>query len=362
MANSPAAASAPPPGGGLARLRAEVLDQGLCVACGACLGLCPHLVFHDGRVAAPDACGLDSGRCLDLCPQAIVPGPEARRQDLAQTSDAPWWPELGPVRQACWARTTAADLAGQAQYGGVVSTLAALALETGLVGEMVLTQAGLEGAPEGVRVTDRAGVLAAAGSIYAAGAGLMQLNQALGDDAAHPVGVVGLPCQVWAARALRGHPNYPAADRLQLVIGLFCTLNLDLRRLRAVLNQAGVDQPILRADFPPPPAGVLELTLPDGARQIPLDHIRPAVLAGCSLCPDLTAEAADISVGAAEGQPGWNTVLVRSVGGERLWSEALARGLVETRPLPEETRGHLRGAAEAKRQRGLAAGKERRHE
>jgi len=359
--SSPAVSPAAPPPGGLARLKAEVIDPGLCVACGACLGWCPHLVFHDGRVAAPDACDLDSGRCLGLCPQAVVPGPEARRQDLAQASDAPWWSELGPVRQACWARATAADLAGQAQYGGVVSTLAALALEAGLVGEMVLTQAGLEGAPEGARVTDRAGVLAAAGSIYAAGAGLMQLNQALAEAAAHPVGVVGLPCQAWAARSLRAHPDHPA-DRLQLVIGLFCTLNLDLRRLRAVLDQAGVSEPILRADFPPPPAGVLELTLPDGNRRIPLDDIRPAVLAGCAICPDLTAEAADLAVGAAEGQPGWNTVLVRSAVGERLWAEALARGLVETRPLPEETRGHLCGAAEAKRQRGLLAGKERRHE
>ncbi len=361
MASSPAVAPAPPPGGGLARLRAEVLDPGLCVACGACLGICPHLIFHDGRVAAPDACGLDSGRCLDLCPQAIAPGPEARRQELAQASDAPWWPELGPVRQAVWARATAADLVGQVQYGGVVSTLAALALELGLVGEMVLTQAGLDGAPEGARVTDRAGVLAAGGSIYAAGAGLMQVNQALASDESHPLGLVGLPCQAWGARALRAHPNYPAARRLQLVIGLFCTLNLDLRRLRAVLDQAGVDQPILRADFPPPPAGVLELTLPGGLRQIPLDDIRPTVLAGCALCPDLSAEAADLSVGAAEGQAGWNTVLVRSAVGEKLWAEALARGLVEIQPLPEETRGHLLGAAQAKRQRGLMAGKERRH-
>ena len=35
----------------LDRLRQEVLAPGLCVACGACLGLCPHLLFFDGHSA-----------------------------------------------------------------------------------------------------------------------------------------------------------------------------------------------------------------------------------------------------------------------------------------------------------------------
>lgn len=353
--NRPAA-----PPSGLDRLRREVLDQGLCVACGACLGLCPHLVLFDGQVAAPDVCGLASGRCYDLCPQALEPGPEVRRQALRQAGGAPWSEALGPVQAAHWARAAAPELRQRAQYGGVVSTLAALALEMGLVREMIVTQAGENGAPEGARVGDREGALASAGSIYAAGGALMQLNQALAEEAGHALGLVGLPCQAAAAFNLRRHPDHAGRQRLALVIGLFCTLNLSARGLKKVLDQAGIAEPPLRADFPPPPAGVLSVTTRRGIQDIPLDQVRPAVLAGCACCPDLTAEAADIAVGAAEGEPGWNTVLVRNAAGARLWAEAVARGLVQTKPVPEATWSHLGGAAEAKRNRGLKAGKERR--
>ena len=358
----PSPASAPQPtAGSLDRLLVQVVQPGLCVSCGACVGLCPHIIFHDGQMAAPDACGLEGGRCHDVCPQAPEPGPDAKRgqllEALGRKLDAP----LGPVSGAWWARATARDLAGRAQYGGVVSTLATLALEEGLVDEMVLTQAGSRGAPEGVRARDRQEVLAAAGSVYAGAGSLSALNQALAEPAGHALGLVGLPCQCLAARSMAAHPAYPQAGRLQLVIGLFCTLNLSARKLRDVLAQAGVNEPVIRADFPPPPAGVMEVTTRLGTTALPLEQVYTAVFPGCALCPDLSAEMADVSVGAAEGQPGWNTLLARSEQGGRLVDLALSRGLLEIMEVPAESWEHLSTAAANKRRRAQAAQKERSH-
>jgi coenzyme F420 hydrogenase subunit beta len=354
MAQAQAADTAP--AACLDRLRREVIDPGLCVACGACLGLCPHLLFYDGQVAAPDPCGRVEGRCVDLCPQFPHPDPEARRREVLAgrglAADAP----LGAVRQAWWARATAADLAGRAQYGGVVSALASLALEQGLINEAVLTQTGQRGAPEGVRVRDRQGVLGCAGSIYAAAGSLMALNQALAETAGHPLGVVALPCQSLGALSMATHPLYPAAaQRLKLIIGLFCTMNLSARGLRGVLAEAGVEGAVTRSDFPPPPAGVLVVSTRRGASEIPLERVRPITLPGCALCPDLTAEAADIAVGAAEGNPGFNTVIARSQTGLELMELALAKGLIEVRPVPEESWAHLSTAAANKRGRAQTA-------
>ncbi|MFH1033587.1 MAG: Coenzyme F420 hydrogenase/dehydrogenase, beta subunit C-terminal domain [Pseudomonadota bacterium] len=354
-ADQPAAAS-------LERLKSQVLDPGWCVACGACVGLCPYLILHDGQVAAPDACGLEAGRCLDICPQAPEPDPDQKRAQLLAGLGRPRVEPLGPVASAWWGRATAPDLAGRVQYGGVVSTLMALALQEGIIGEAVLTQAGLRGGPEGVRVRERAEVLAAAGSIYAAGGSLAALNQALAEPAepAQPaLGLVGLPCQAYAAASMAAHPRYPQAGRIKLIVGLFCTLNLAARGLRGVLEAADVQGPVTRADFPPPPAGVLEVTTRRGTTAIPLDRIRPVVLKGCSLCPDLTAELADLSVGAAEGRPGWNTILVRSDQGAELLEMARARGLLEMEPMPSESYEHLCTAAANKRSRARAAWKER---
>lgn len=357
MTLSPAAGQ--PASASLERLKAQVLEAGLCVACGACVGLCPYLIFHDGQVAAPDACGLEAGRCIDVCPQAPAPDPDQKRASLLQALGRPQALPLGPAREVWWARALTPDLAGRVQYGGVVSTLVALALQEGLIGEAVLTRAGQNGAPEGVRARTRQEVLAAAGSIYAAGGALSVLNQALAEAADHPLGLVGLPCQALAASSLAAHPRYAQAKRLGLVIGLFCTLNLSARGLRGVLQAAGVEGPVTRSDFPPPPAGVLEVSAAQGTTSIPLDQVRPVVLPGCALCPDLSAELADISVGAAEGRPGWNTILARSDQGQKLLDLARAQGLLELTEMPGESREHLSIAAANKRARAKAAWKER---
>ena len=327
---TPQPAASPASVASLDRLKEQVIDAGLCVACGACVKLCPHMIFRDGMVAAPDACGLEGGRCYDLCPQSANPGQPAKRNNLFKKRGQDASDPLGPVLAAYAARAIEGAVRDAAQYGGVVSTLLYLALDQGLIGEAVVTEAGLRGAPQGVRVKNAAGVLAAAKSIYAAGGSLSALNQALAEDAPHKLGVVGLPCQSLAAASMAVHEKYPqAAKRIGLVIGLFCTMNMNARGLRQVLKQAGISGSVQRGDFPPPPAGVFQVWTDEGMSEIPLDDVYQAKLPGCALCPDLTAELADVSVGAVEGRPGWNTVLVRTAAGKQLMDLALAKGLLE---------------------------------
>lgn len=358
MSTAPANAAKEP--ASLERLCREVLDPGLCVACGACVGLCPHIIFQDGRVAAPDACGLAGGRCHDLCPQAVAPDTFQRRRALLAARGETNSEGIGPVRQIWEGRATAADLAGRVQYGGVVSELMSLALETGMVGEAVLTAADGRGSPRGVRVADREGVVGCGGSVYAAGASLAVVNQALAEPHSdHPLGLVGLPCQALAAAAMAAHPNYPAAGRLGLVIGLFCTMNLSARGLRRLLAEAGIGGPVTRGDFPPPPAGIFQVWTEDGYREIPLEEVYRTRLSGCALCPDLTAELADVSVGSREGKDGLNTIIVRSERGEELVAEAIRRGSLELGPIDDEALSHLKTAAANKAERARAAVKER---
>ncbi|MGD9124948.1 MAG: Coenzyme F420 hydrogenase/dehydrogenase, beta subunit C-terminal domain [Desulfarculaceae bacterium] len=346
----------------LDRLKNEVIDAGLCVACGACLGLCPHIIFHDGQVAAPDACGLDAGRCYDLCPQAKEPAPSDRRWELHRASGSEYQPPLGPVLQAWQGRGTDPGLETNVQYGGVVTTLVKMALEIGLFSEAVLTRSNDRGVPEGVKISQGEEVLSAAGTIYAAGGSLSLVNQALAESGRSSLGLVGLPCQVMGAAGMINHPSYPAAaERISMVIGLFCTWNLPVRGLRALLKEQGISGPIIKMDIPPPPAQVFKLTTAAGDFEIPLDEVRSRTLPGCALCPDMTAELADISVGAMEGRPGWNTILARNQVGLDLLLAAQERGLVILEPVQEASMDHLQEAARAKRQRAEQAWKERDH-
>ena len=59
----------------------------------------------------------------------------------------------------------------------------------------------------------------------------------------------------------------------------------------------------------------------------------------------MTAEFADVSVGAAEGIEGWNTLIVRSERGQELVEAARKAGVIETDALPDESLNHLKGAS-----------------
>ncbi len=80
---------------------------------------------------------------------------------------------------------------------------------------------------------------------------------------------------------------------------------------------------------------------------------------GCSVCPDMTAEWADISVGAFEGKSDWNTLIVRTEKGEKLVDQALEKGYLVLDDFPSTSLDHLTLGAEKKKKRAAEnAGKE----
>ena len=108
-------------------------------------------------------------------------------------------------------------------------------------------------------------------------------------------------------------------------------------------------------DVPPPPAGVLRVETGAEVLDIPLDELRHLIPPACAICPDMTSEWADLSVGMYEGRPGWNTLVVRGEAGRELAGQAVEKGWLVLEEFPEANKAHLTGAAEAKRQRGLSA-------
>lgn len=149
-------------------------------------------------------------------------------------------------------------------------------------------------------------------------------------------------------------------SRIGLKMGLFCTWALDYRKVNHYLMRIGTGTPIQKYDIPPPPAQVFLVLTERGWKEFPLEEIRPFIQEGCSLCQDMTAEWADISVGTVEGMEGWNTVVVRSDTGSELLGEAIEEGVLEIDELPEENLEHLREASHNKRKRGHLAKEEMR--
>ena len=57
---------------GSSELLEDVHTKDLCVDCGACVGLCPYFVSHNGKIARLFACTLSQGRCHAHCPKTQV--------------------------------------------------------------------------------------------------------------------------------------------------------------------------------------------------------------------------------------------------------------------------------------------------
>jgi coenzyme F420 hydrogenase subunit beta len=230
----------------------------------------------------------------------------------------------------------------------------AYALREGVIDSAVLTSSDEHMMPGGTVARDEAGVLACAGSNFVASPTLATFNQEVTTDAQR-IGVVATPCQALALAKMRASPleNRNNIHKLKLVVGLFCTWALRYDGFIEFLEDRLLGNQITRVDIPPPPKQVLRVCAGSHCAAIPLDEVRPFIRRSCNVCIDLTAEFADVSVGAAEGTEGWNTLIVRSEAGRQLVDAALAAGVIQTGPLSGESLDHLKTAALLKKQRAL---------
>jgi len=55
-------------------LQKEVLNKGLCSACGACVNLYPYIDMVAGRAVMIEPCSLSEGKCYEFCPRTRARG------------------------------------------------------------------------------------------------------------------------------------------------------------------------------------------------------------------------------------------------------------------------------------------------
>lgn len=335
---------------GPAELSNDVLEPGLCTGCGACVNLCPYFGTRRGKTAMLFACDLSRGRCHAFCPKTEV---DLDRLSMARDGTFYRSSPAGEYRQILMARAGKAVPQGDFQDGGSVSALVMYALESSILDAAVLT--GREGmVPVPGLATRPQEVRGFALSKYTAAPTLAALNQGYNRGFSR-MGVVATPCQATAVAQMKANPmeSRDFVDPVALTIGLFCTWALDSRSFADFVEKRIPGARIKKIHIPPPPAGVMAVETDDGSLEIPLEELRACVPEGCGLCPDMTAEWADISVGAMEGFDNWNTLIVRTEKAERLVRHAHTAGYLELDEFPAQSREHLLAAAGQKKRRAF---------
>jgi coenzyme F420 hydrogenase subunit beta len=246
------------------------------------------------------------------------------------------------------------SILSKGQYGGITSTLVALALKKKMIDGAVLTKREKELLSTGTLARNKRQVLACAGSNYVASPTLEAFNKNA-QDSYKKMAAVGIPCQVLALGKMRINPleNKNNVEKLGLIIGLFCTWALSYKEFFNFLKKDIPVEKIGKMDIPPPPANVFQVELPQGVKSISLDHLRKYVRPTCMVCLDMTAEFSDLSIGAVEGISGWNTIIVRRPKGQELMEEARRARAIEVADMPRANLKHLKEAALLKKKRAL---------
>jgi len=333
-------------------LDVKVIKTGLCTLCGACVRSCPYIASYEGRVLLKDFCDLSQGRCEAACPRISL--------DLDHLSRVAFGTpyaedDLGTVRRVVMARTTDSKIRARAQDAGTVTALMKFAMEEGFIDSAILTSFEDKSWPRGIVASNGEQILKCSGSSYLAAPTIESFNQVIQTANHQSIGFIGTPCQVMALVKMRTAPAEISQDmdKLKLIVGLFCTWALVYPDFRRFLEKR-ISDPVVRYEVPPHPANVLSAYTEKERFSFSIEEVLPFVRPACRFCLDLTAEFADLSVGGGRGEVlNWNTVVVRTEKGMRLFDSAIKKGVIETAAIPEGNLSRLKAAAHNKKKRAI---------
>jgi coenzyme F420 hydrogenase subunit beta len=318
----------------------EVVMSGLCTGCTACIVACPfHVLGYEDNYpvqleeGAPDACTHgDNGctLCTLACPRFREWESEIDETLFGRTRS----PEevIGPYQEIYLARAIAPETLMAGQDGGVVSALLIWGLETGQIDGAATSVLSSERQwdCEPAIVTDRAGVLAAAGSRYTYSANPLALLQAA-ELGLSKVALVGMGCQTSITGAMQARRVNKWRRKIAWTFGLLCSKSFTYDGLMGEIAQEelGIDlDHLARVNI----KGRLLFYTDTGDEIVyPLKQSHRFTRPGCLRCPDFAAEHADISFGGLGQGDGWTLSIVRTERGREIWDGAVAAGLLESK-------------------------------
>ena len=313
-------------------LESEVIEDGLCTYCGACVAACPlfHLKWLEGRPKRPEkkaACE-DCEVCYHACHRTMFDKAAIEEEIFGRHRNED--EDIGIYKRAVAAKVSDERIHEKAQDGGVVTAILLYLLDAQLIDGAILTGKEEDWMPIPMVATSKEEIISAAGTKYGASPNLLKLRTAVIDDELDNICIVGLPCHVKAVRHLQ-HTNFDLAPAIKFVIGLFCHGNFKYERMIEGIAERGVNK--CEVEKISVSKGVFHVRTRDTELSITLKEAGGWLSEYCQTCDDYSAELADISVGSKGSEEGWSSVILRTEKGEELFSELETKGYLKTKEL-----------------------------
>jgi coenzyme F420 hydrogenase subunit beta len=351
-------------------LMETVVAPDLCTVCGTCIAVCPYnalilreesfkrLKLDELEVTADiyrsieDLCE-KCGFCYYNCPEVMF-NLEKTEQDKF---GAPAETVLGHILEAHMAQAADKEILENAQCGGVATALLKYMLDSGFADAAVAVSSANEQPwkPRPTVIVNSKNLWKTQKTKYTPAATVIGAKSALYEWVRSKLAMVATPCQVrgmWTADiSPKGYTRI--LQSTELIIGLFCFGTYPYNDLfRKFLQKSqGIDPSrISKLDLDTEKMRVYvdgELKLEVHRRQLH-KYLRKS----CRRCHDFTNRLADISLGGVGTPEEWTTVLVRTERGRRIFNDALSKGAIIAKPLPDDALKKIEELAKLKFEAG----------
>jgi coenzyme F420 hydrogenase subunit beta len=324
----------------------QVATRRLCVGCGTCYYACPEDkvklidIEDDGirPIITPDTCdGCDL--CIKVCPGISTVLPVANSNSVIQQLKKRW----GNIIELWDGYAADPEIRFKGSSGGLCTALSLFCLEKGHARSVLHTSVD-ESMPwknKSTFSTQREDLIRTTGSRYSPASPCEGLKKI--ETSADPSVFVGKPCDVAGLRMAQSL-NPELDKKTSLAIGFFCAGTPSTQATLDLLREHHID-PNEISEF-----RYRGMGWPGKAAVWRRNDSKPFVQMSyseswgfvqkyrpfrCYLCPDLTAEFADISVGdpwyreVDENEPGRSLILIRTEKGKKIFQDAIECGYVK---------------------------------
>jgi len=338
---------------GFNKLKKEVIEQGLCVGCGTCAGVCPkeaiQMVYETSESEpVPVLRGECSfcGVCYKICPGRDIPILELEKTVFGKERNVER-DSLGIFKECLRGYATNDKIRTGASSGGIVSALVSYALKKDIIDAALLVGWSKKWpwrAKPIIAVTQEE-VFQSARTVPEIVPVNALLREAIKKRGYKKIGIVGLPCHIHALRKMQLY-NQPVdiVKHINLIIGLFCASTYYFKGIEHLIKEeGGISElrDISKMDYRGGGDGShFVLTKDDKIRYICDKHIRTWHFLGpaykrdrCLMCIDFSSELADLSAGDIFQRFDpvdikKTAILVRTAKGKELVEKAIMEGYI----------------------------------
>lgn len=310
----------------------DVVKPGFCLGCGACVATCPVqcLALERGRAVLVTTC-INCGICYGQCPETVDLD-VLRKSVFPETNLDP----VGDYLKVLSVEAKSADIKKRAQSGGAVTAIVSPLLEYDYIDAAIVTGMGPEPwSPVCKVATTTEQLLDCAGSKYTRGPIYPSIYDAVRRHYRKRLAVIGLPLHIVGTRRteISRPTNAHLADAIKLRIGIFCSGAFTYDFFKKIVEG---EKKIPLSDvkkFDVKGGKVLAYLDQKTVQEIPLNVARRFMDLPCRICPDYSAEVADIAVGDVGTAKGKSTVLIRTKAGDEALEFARKSGSLNVVPV-----------------------------